>query len=95
MLGAFGRYNSSKAYDMDGNDISDVVTENDLVWHGKVEVKDFTITDNGSDYDIETKPIETTKAPTPPNNNSTPNITPVNRVKYIRPKKRNDLFKSR
>ena len=84
MLGAFGRYNSSKAYDMDGNDISDVVTENDLVWHGTVEVKDFTITDNG-----------TTKAPTPPNNNSTPNITPVNRVKYIRPKKRNDLFKSR
>ena len=66
-----------------------------FIFSNAVEVKDFTITDNGSDYDIETKPIETTKAPTPPNNNSTPNITPVNRVKYIRPKKRNDLFKSR
>lgn len=82
MLGAF-----NAQYDYFGNDISDIITEVECCWNGVVEISDFTITDNGSDYDIETKPIETTKAPTPPNNNSTPNITPVNRVKYIRPKK--------
>lgn len=88
MLGAFLGDDSSKVYDMDGNDISDIVTESEARWNGVVEISDFTITDNGSDYDIETKPIETTKAPTPPNNNNnTPNIAPVKRVKYIRPKK--------
>ena len=45
MLGAFGPAKDGKAYDYDGTDISDIVTEEEAKWNGTVTISDFTVED--------------------------------------------------
>jgi beta-glucanase (GH16 family) len=55
-LGSFGVAEDKKVYDFDGNDISDVVTEEESCYVGIVYIKDFTIVDKGLDPNYEEQP---------------------------------------
>lgn len=62
-LGAF-----PTQYDVDGNDVSDIITETELCWQGTVYISDFKIIDEGmqpcSCVPAPDKPTTTSEAPT-------------------------------
>lgn len=69
MMGCFGPAKDGKAYDYAGNDISDIVTEEEAKWNGTVYYSDFTVEDLGVNPDVPTDPPApstqvTTQAPT-------------------------------
>lgn len=76
MLGAF-----NSQYDYAGNSVSDIITEKEVNWSGKVVVSDFTITDEGlnKEFVVEPpKPTQPTQPAQPAQPTTKPSVTPGN-----------------